>query len=324
MESSFTKRFFWAISTIAVNNLKSKNMKTGITKSKALLFFLFIGAFSQAQISGNQVYGNSSSNSNRSQNSQTLSVNNNALSVSISILMNSKADGFVLTLGLNQEAESVKACNAQINTRIDGFMAQVKTLGIKKEDSYIDFISQTKVYDFTVEGTTARQFETGFEIKKNIIITTKNVSDLEKIITMASAYEIHDIIKVDYFNENSDQIHNTLFDVALTMADAKKDKYLKAFKKKIVGTPDANEVFEVYFPKNQYKAYQAYESAEIETNYNNRNVNYMKKLARKNKSFYYDGVSTAGFDKIINPNQTEVGIQYTLTLTVSYKIDTSI
>ena len=69
--------------------------------------------------------------------------------------------------------------------------------------------------------------------------------------------------------------------------------------------------------------YQAFESAEIETNYNNRNQ-YLKKIARKNKTFYYDGISSAGFDKVINPNQTEVGIQYVLTLTMTYKIDTSI
>lgn len=299
-------------------------MKTSITKTKAILLFVFINFLSQAQVSGNQVYGNSNPNYNRSQRSQTLTVNNNELSVSISILMNSKADGFVMTLGLNQEEETVKECNLKINNRIDGFMSKIKALGIKKDDSYIDFISQTKVYDFSVEGTTAKQFEKGFEIKKNLIITTKNIANLEKLITLASEFEIYDIIKVEYFNENSDKIHTDLFDEALVMAGVKKDKYLQSFRKKIVGTPDANEVFEVYFPKNQYKVYQAYESAEIETNYNNRNVNYMKKLARKNKSFYYDGISTADFDKVINPNQTEVGIQYTLTLTVSYKIDTSI
>lgn len=299
-------------------------MKTSITKTKVILVFLFISSLSQAQISGNQVYGNTNSNYSRGQKSQAITVNNNVLSVSISILMNSKADGFVMTLGLNQEEETVAICNLKINTRINGFMSKIKALGVKKDDSYIDFISQTKVYDFSVEGNTAKQFERGFEIKKNLIITTKNISDLEKLITLASEYEIYDIIKVEYFNENSDEIHTTLFDEALEMAEIKKDKYLKSFRKRIVGTPDANEVFEVYFPKNQYKVYQAFESAEIETNYNNRNINYMKKLARKNKSFYYDGVSAAGFDKVINPNQTEVGIQYTMTLTVSYKIDTSI
>jgi uncharacterized protein YggE len=300
-------------------------MKTIATKHKALFFLLLTYSLVNAQISGNQVYGNSGSNYNNSAHSNTtIVVNNSVLSVSISILMNSKADGFVMTLGLNEEAESVKLCNTKINSRIDGFLAKIKALGIKKEESYVDFISQTKVYDFTVDGSTAEQFEKGFEIKKNIIITTENITHLEKIITMASEYEIHDIIKVEYFNEDTDKIHTNLFEQALEMADVKKDRYLKSFRKKIVGTPDANESFEVYFPKNQYKTYQAYESSEIQTHYNNRNTNYLKKLARKNKSFYYDGVSSAGFDKVINANQTEVGIQYTLTLTVSYKIDTSI
>ncbi len=300
-------------------------MKAIATKHKALFFLLLTYSFVNAQISGNQVYGNSGSNyNNLAHSNTTIVVNNSVLSVSISILMNSKADGFVMTLGLNEEAESVKLCNTKINSRIDGFLAKIKALGIKKEESYVDFISQTKVYDFTVDGSTAEQFEKGFEIKKNIIITTENITHLEKIITMASEYEIHDIIKVEYFNEDTDKIHTNLFEQALEMADVKKDRYLKSFRKKIVGTPDANESFEVYFPKNQYKTYQAYESSEIQTHYNNRNTNYLKKLARKNKSFYYDGVSSAGFDKVINANQTEVGIQYTLTLTVSYKIDTSI
>lgn len=300
-------------------------MKNFITKTKATLLLVLISFISQAQISGNQVYGNSGSNNyNRAQKTQTITINNSVLSVNISILMNSKAEGFIMTLGLNEEAETVAKCNSKINERIDGFMNKIKSLGIKKDDSYIDFIAQTKVYDFSVEGTTAQQVEKGFEIKKNIIISTTNINNLEKIITIASEYEIHDVIKVEYFNENSDKIHNELFDEALKMAEIKKDKYLTSFRKKIVGTPDANEVFEVYFPKNQYKVYQAFESAEVETNYNSRNTNYIKKLSRKNKSFYYDGVSTADFDKVINPNQTEVGIQYTLNLTVSYKIDTSI
>ena len=299
-------------------------MKTISTKCTALFFLLLTYSIAKAQISGNQVYGNSGSNDNAPHTNKTTVVNNNVLSVSVSILMNAKADGFVMTLGLNEEAETVKLCNTKINRRIEGFLAKVKTLGIKKDESYIDFISQTKVYDFTVDGSTAQQIEKGFEIKKNIIITTENIADLEKIITMASEFEIHDIIKVEYFNDDTDSIHTQLFEQALAMAEVKKDRYLKSFRKKIVGTPDANEAFEVYVPKNQYKTYQAYESSEIQTHYNNRNTNYLKKLARKNKSFYYDGVSSAGFDKVINANQTEVGIQYTLTLTVSYKIDTSI
>lgn len=299
-------------------------MKTSKTTITIFLFALFTCTMSIGQISGNQVYQSNSRSVSAPQSKQTVSINNSILQVSVSLLMNTKADGFSITLGLNEESETVLQCNTKINGRIDGFISKIKTLGIKKDDYYVDFIAQTKVYDFEVEGLNSHQFEKGFEIKKNIIVSTKNITDLEKIITMASQFAIYDIIKVEYYDENSNEMHEQLFDDALKMAEIKKDKYLKSFKKKIVGTPDATESFEVYYPKNQYKTYQAFESAEVETHYNKRNTNYTKKLARKNKSFYYDGVSTAGFDKVIQPNQTEVGIQYTLTLTVSYKIDTSI
>lgn len=282
----------------------------------------------QAQISGNQIYGNNRYNENNYNqnvlpNNTVVSINDNHLTVTVKILLNKKADGFVITLGLNQEDETVSGCSKKINTRIDGFLDKIKALGIKKENCYIDFISQTKIYDFNANLETAQQIDKGFEIKKNIIITTSNANSLEKLIAIASDFEIHDIIKVEYFNNDINAIHNSLFDEALVLAEAKKIRYMKSFGKRVIGTPSATEEFATVFPKTQYKMYQAFESAEIETNYNNRNQ-YLKKIARKNKTFYYDGISSAGFDKVINPNQTEVGIQYVLTLTMTYKIDTSI
>jgi len=298
------------------------------TKTVGIVVFLLIVTMQlQAQISGNQVYGNQTnySGNNYSGNSRTVSVNDNILSVTVKILMNKKADGFSLTLGLNQEAETVNDCNTKINKRIDGFLAKAKSLGIKKDDFYVDFISQTKIYDFSVNENTANQYEKGFEIKKNIIITTSNATNIEKLIDMASEFEIYDVIKVDYFNFDTDTTHYSLFDEALAMADVKKDKYLKAFKKRIIGTPNATEEFSIVFPKTQYSTYQAYESSEIQASYGYRSdAKYLKKIERKNKTFYYNGASLTDFDKVINPNQVEVGIQYILTLTVSYKIDTSI
>ena len=282
----------------------------------------------QAQISGNQIYGNNRYNENNYNqnvmpNNTVVSINDNHLTVTVKMLLNKKADGFVITLGLNQEDETVSGCSKKINTRIDGFLDKIKALGIKKENCYIDFISQTKIYDFNANLETAQQIDKGFEIKKNIIITTSNANSLEKLIAIASDFEIHDIIKVEYFNNDINAIHNSLFDEALVLAEAKKIRYMKSFGKRVIGTPSATEEFATVFPKTQYKMYQAFESAEIETNYNNRNQ-YLKKIARKNKTFYYDGISSAGFDKVINPNQTEVGIQYVLTLTMTYKIDTLI
>ena len=293
-----------------------------------IVTLLLTFSVSQAQISGNQIYGdNSYSGNNYNQsnlpNNAVVSINDNHLTVTVKLLQNKKADGFVITLGLNEEDETVSGCSKKINARIDGFLDKIKTLGIKKENVYIDFISQTKIYDFEVSGLNSEQVDKGFEIKKNIIITTSNVNSLEKLIALASDFEIHDVIKVDYFNSDTNAIHNALFDEALVLAEAKKIRYMKSFGKRIVGTPNATEEFATVFPETQYKTYQAFETAEIQTNYNNRSP-YLKKIARKNKTFYYDGISIAGFDKVINPNQTEVGIQYVLTLTMTYKIDTSI
>ena len=305
-------------------HVQQLNGKLKLIIALVLLNFLSVSA----QISGNQVYGKNNYNGNNYNqetlpNNSKVSINDNVLSVSVKILLNKKADGFVMTLGLNEEDETVAGCSKKITARITGFIEKMKSLGVKKENVYIDFISQTKIYDFEVNGMNSEQIEKGFEIKKNIIVSTSNVTSLEKIIALASDFEIHDVIKVEYYNNETDVIHNSLFDEALVLAEAKKIRYMKAFGKRIIGTPTATEEFATVFPKTQYNTYQAFETAEIQTNYNNRSP-YLKKIARKNKTFYYDGISSAGFDKVINPNQTEVGIQYVMTITMHYKIDTSI
>ncbi|NHM04765.1 SIMPL domain-containing protein [Flavobacterium celericrescens] len=304
-------------------------MKTSVVPIKLILGLVFLTLSNlSAQISGNQVYGNSNYNAHNYNaealpNNSVVAINDNVLTVSVKILCNKKADGFVMTLGLNEEDATVAGCSKKINARIAGFIEKIKSEGVKKENVYIDFISQTKIYDFEVNGVNSEQVEKGFEIKKNIIITTSNVTSLEKIIALAAAFEIHDVIKVDYFNNDTESIHTSLFEEALVLAEAKKVRYLKAFGKRIVGTPTATEEFATVFPKTQYKMYQAFESAELEVNNYNRTP-YLKKIARKNKTFYYDGLSSAGFDKVIHPNQTEVGMQYVMTITMHYKIDTSI
>ena len=136
-------------------------------KNYSSLFFVFIFMNVQSQISGNQVYGKTGYDSNRGKNSTT-TINDNHLTINVKILLNNKADFFTVVLGTNEEAETVALCNSKINQRINGFTKDLFKNGIKKEAIYVDFISQTKVYDYSVENDTAEQFQKGFEIKKNI------------------------------------------------------------------------------------------------------------------------------------------------------------
>jgi len=277
-----------------------------------------------SQISGNALYNNNTKyNEYRgNQNGNGFTLTDGNLSFKVTVLMNKKADKFIITLGLNEEATTIESCNSKINERIKNFTAKLTKSLSKKEELYVDFISQTKIYDYDVSTNKAEQFEKGFEIKKNIIISTNSLKNIDSIIEIASEFKIYDIIKVDYLSDNSTEIYDSLFTEALKIAEIKKDNYLKSFHKKSIGNPTATDDFAVTTPISQYKNYKAYESSEFESYSNNSNV--LKKIARKNSTFYYDGISQSGIDKVINNSTPEVGIQFLLTLTINYKLDTAL
>ena len=270
-------------------------------------------------MSGNVVYRD---NDYSKQNNIGFNLSDNSISFKVNIMMNKRADYYSISLGLNQEENTVTECNSIINKRISDFTQKLHKIGIKEKDIYVDFITQTKVYDFSTEAGKAVQFEKGFEIKKNIIITTSSLKNIDTIIETASLYKIYDVIKIDYLADDTSGLYNSLLDEALKIASDKKDKYLASLNKKSVGNPTASGELMAYTPESQYKNYTAYESSEIESYYGSSNA-IAKKLARKNNTFYYDGISQSGMDKVINVNSPEVGIQYVLTLNITYKIDTS-
>lgn len=275
-----------------------------------------------SQISGNTVYGDSNYYK-EIQNQKGFQLTDNNLSFTVKVMMNKKADEFMIILGLNEEESSVESCNSKINQRIDGFISKISKIGIKKDHIYVDFISQTKIYDYALANNKAEQFEKGFELKKNIIIKTNSLKNIDSIIETASEFKIYDVIKVDYLSTNSSEIYDTLLSEALKIAETKKERYLKSFNKRSVGNPTASDDFSVITPESQYKNYKAFESSELES-YRDSSNPLIKKMARKNSTFYYDGISASEMDKVIDSSSPEIGIQYVLTLTISYKIDTSL
>jgi uncharacterized protein YggE len=276
-----------------------------------------------AQISGNQVYRASSHRENGGQpdGRVAVEVNGSELTISTSILLNAKPDVMLVTLGVNQEAKTVKDCNVSINSRIDGFKQRMKTIGVKGGDIYIDFISQNRVYDYDVSNSNAVQVQAGFEIKKNLIVRLTDVNKFEELTRIASDYEIFDIVKADYINEDVDAVYSRLFDEALKSNNAKKLKYCNAFKLQV--SDDFNMVNDNYYsvqPKTQYKEYKAFESSEVSVYNDNRINNYVKEEKRKSNTYYYEGVDTSSFDKVINPSNAEIGIQYVVEMKIVYHI----
>ena len=289
---------------------------------------LFIGTLN-AQHGANQLYEKSNSNNYQQvvnyKNDNKTNFGPDGANYKINVSNNVKPDCYIITLGLNQESLSVKECNSKINNRLDGFKNALKKLGIKEEEVFVDFISQTKIYDYksssTANQVNVNQIDKGFEIKKNIIIKLKNTKLYDKIIEEASDFEIHNIVKVDYIKTNTDKIYEEMFTEANAILESKMKLHQKFSKKEYEETPQVSVNFYSIQPGKQYKNYTAFESSEVQ--YQN-DAYYTKKVLvkqeeRKNKTFYYDGIETDYFDKVLNPDSSQVNMQFVMEISVSYK-----
>lgn len=296
-------------------------------KKQTSVFFLIMTSLlslSKAQVGGNQIYRDKNNydysapkNLPEFNNSNSYFTNDSTLVVNVKVLMNKTADRYKLTLGLNEEAATPKIAIEKINRRINGFIKRISSMGIRNDDIFVDFISQTKIYDYDIhkDAQVTIQKMDGFETKKNIIITVNKHSMIEKLISEASDFQIYDVIKVDYISNDIDNIQKDLLKEAYAVFDKKMDNYFRLFKKEIIGSPTATSGFTYIFPKNQYQNYTALESASVTYGYDTR---YIKKEERKSKTFYYDGTDYTGFDKVINNSDPEIGIQYIMNLSVKY------
>lgn len=304
-------------------------MKNIFILNQKRLFLVIITAFAflntKAQVGGNQVYKSRSYNEQRVNKTFNdlfdYSVTDSTVVIQATVLLNKVADKYKITLGVNEEAATPKKSIENINKRIHDFINKIAVIGVKKNEVFVDFISQTKIYDYEISKNQnmATQKNNGFEIKKNVMITVDQYSKIEKLIYEASDFQIYDVIKVDYINTDIEKIQKDLLREAYSVLDKKKDNYFALVKKEIIGLPTVSSNFSYVFPKGQYQNYTAYESSDVDY-IRTSNESFYKKELRKGKTFYYEGVDYSDFDKIINDENPEVGIQYIMNISAKYDV----
>lgn len=302
-----------------------KNQFTSTHLKKIILFSFILSTFTSfAQFSGNQIYGNNNRHNRNNTNynkKRTVYSTDSTLTITVNLLMNKIADHYLISIGVNEEAKTAMECNTKINKRINALIASLNTLEIDKENVYVDFISQTKIYDYDVKEKEAQQFEKGFELKKNLIIRVNHTNKLDNIITLCAKQNIFDIIKVEYIDTDINGSYIQLYTEAITLIESRKKLYLKTTQKKTIGSSSIfSENFNSLSPKNLYKKYEAFESSYLNVYNRNYTDHYLKKEARKQRTYYYEGQDASNFDKVINPSNPKVGIQYTFSLTLTYNL----
>lgn len=275
-----------------------------------------------AQISGNVAYSNPNSAARqRSHEPSRISIDGTGLLIEANVLINTTADEYVALLGLSQEGETIIECNQKLDNRIKEFLTNVNNLGIKKEDIFIDFITENRIYDYDISGDIPKEKVVGFEVKKNIAIHYKDKNLLDKIMVVASKANIFDLIKVNYLVKDIAAMHNRLLEEATKIVKEKAQIFSKLYDLKYRANMQIYEVkYDTYFPAQQYDSYKAFEGTNINTNFYSRKYPYIIE-SRKSTTFFFNPLDNGDFDLTINPVIIEPVVQFTLFLKIKYEID---
>lgn len=281
------------------------------------------------QASGNVGYSQSGGNARAEQNERNkrslaqleLPPTGTGMFIDASVLMNVKADEFVAVFGIAQECSTVAECNQKMDRVVNEFTAALSQLGLSKNDMYVDFASQNKIYGFQVAGGIAKENLVGFELKKNISIHYRDKGLLDKLVIAASQSKIFDLIKVDYVVRDGVGIQNRLMEEAAEIIKRKAVRYEKLLGIKL---PAPAQVYaekpSVYYPTEMYDSYAAYESEEMGGGGDADRQKYTVQGARKSRTFFFNALNADGFDQVVNPVVIEPVVQYTLYLKVRYEM----
>ncbi len=128
------------------------------------------------------------------------------------------------------------------------------------------FITQTKIYDYVLADNVATQTQTGFQIKKNVIIKFENLAMLDNMIVSAAESEIYDLIKVDYIMDDYMKVYKQMVATPTEIINEKKNIYLKSASFDLLtNTVVARDNFYSVYPCSQYKAYEVYETGKVDS-----------------------------------------------------------
>ena len=242
--------------------------------------------------------------------------------LSVNALMNVHASSYVVALGVSQAAETIDSCQRIINDRINAFIGQLTKSGIKKEDIYVDFVSQVPVFEYSLEkkifSKRYNEIPSGFELKKNIHITYKKNETLDDIVTLAAKSEIYDIIKVDYIINNISAVYDSLRDASIKLLNQKTEDFKKLGIKFNPKFQVMGEDVQSVYPIERYKSYTAYNNSSLQalkkSGVSSTSISYQPKQA----TLYYDKLPYNNYDIVINPVVVEPAAQFTYSLKVRY------
>jgi hypothetical protein len=187
------------------------------------------------------------------------------------------------------------------------------TLGVRPEDVHLDFISQTRTYDYKVKDNTARENMAGFQIKENMAIRYQDRTLLDRIVPLFAQNGVYDLIKVEYQTEDLAPIRARMLAEAQRIIREKEQTYAQ-LGIKLTPISVSADSFDAFQPSEAYSSYKAFETGSVGDNY--RVVE-----RRKNSTLYFEALDPIKFDAVLTPIGFEPQVQCTYYLRLKYLVN---
>jgi hypothetical protein len=309
--------------------------RTGLFLAHAFLFIFLTAVPTLGQVAGNQVAGNRNQSPPQGTGQQgsrrlpdyyanttteqvgfeqpNLLVNTYQY-IDARLLTSIPTRNYVVVFGLNQEADKLEDANRRLQEQVARLRQGLTTLGVRPEDIYLDFITQTRTYDYKVKDNTARENMAGFQIKENMVIRYQDRTLLDRIVPLFAQSGVYDLIKVDYETEDLAPIRARMLAEAQRIIREKEQGYAQLGIKLTAVSVHA-DIFDAFQPSDAYSSYRAFETGTVDDNY--RVVE-----RRKNSTLYFDALEPIRFDLVLNPIGFEPQVQCTYYLRVKYLANT--
>lgn len=241
----------------------------------------------------------------------------NVLTLNLRALHNIEATDYTAVFNINQVGGTAAETTQLMNDKINAVKKALQAQGFQGQFA-TDMISFVPQYEIEVTkklfSKTYTEVPVGFELQQNLLISYKNDTDFEKILTACATNEIYNLVKVDYYVENLQAKYDELQKKLLAEV-LKKKEYYKAlgFEMADYNVFMADQKY-YHIPKDFYKSYIASENISTQALKQKRGIT----EARKPRSYYYDAISYNGYDVVINAAITKPVLQLGMDLTLRY------
>lgn len=238
------------------------------------------------------------------------------------VMINMEASSYTAIFSVTDFGKTVISADSAMSARLKMFTDALKKDSIASSDIHIDFITMLPVYEVEAQNKVfsnlATEVPAGFKIKKNVHVLFYNHTKLDNIITHAAKASIYDLVKVDYNVNDIQAAYDTLRKIAVQVIDMKRNTYaMMGFETTIMTMAEG---YDSKYPEERYESFTAYLEGQSFVN-QQQGSNLQVKTAEKEQTVFYNKVPYKTFDRVLNADLAEPGVQFYYKLRVKCKME---